>query len=92
MEFDFKITTWERVTVKEENEQEVLQAIKNGKIESANDIYDFLADKGDINIECEKLTQVDEQMSVDDNDGASTIEVLDSAGNSIFSNGTENFM
>lgn len=91
MKFDFKITTWERVTVKEENEQEVLQAIKNGKIESANDIYDFLADKGDINIECEILTEVDEQMSVEDNDGASTIEVVD-AGKTIFSNGTENFM
>jgi len=91
MKFDFKITTWERVTVREENEQEVLQAIKNGKIESANDIYDFLADKGDMNIEYEKLTDVDEQMSVEDNDGASTIEVVD-AGKTIFSNGTENFM
>ena len=92
MEFDFKITTWERVTVRGENEQEVLQAIKNGEIESANDIYDFLADKGVMNVDCEKLTQVDEQMSVEDNDGASTIEVLDSAGKTIFSNGTENFM
>ena len=55
MKFDFKITTWERVTVREENEQEVLQAIKEGKIESAQDIFDFLADKGDMNIECEKL-------------------------------------
>jgi len=91
MKFDFKITTWERVTVREENEEEVLQAIKNGKIESANDIYDFLADKENINIECEILTEVDEQMSVEDNGGASTIEVVD-AGKTIFYNGTENFM
>ena len=91
MKFDFKITTWERVTVREENEQEVLQAIKEGKIESAQDIFDFLADKGDMNIECEKLTDVDEQMSVEDNDGASTIGVVDN-GKTIFSNGTENFM
>ena len=91
MKFDFKITTWERVTVREENEQEVLQAIKEGKIESAQDIFDFLADKGDMNIECEKLSDVDEQMSVEDNDGASTIEVVDN-GKTIFSNGTENFM
>jgi hypothetical protein len=91
MKFDFKITTWERVTVSEEYEQEVLQAIKDGKIESANDIFDFLADKGDMNIECEKLADVDEQMSVEDNDGASTIEVVD-AGKTIFYNGTENFM
>jgi hypothetical protein len=30
MDFDFKITTWERVNVSEEHEQEVLQAIKEG--------------------------------------------------------------
>jgi hypothetical protein len=85
MDFDFKITTWERVNVSEEHEQEVLQAIKEGKITSANDVFDFLADKGDMNIECIKLTETDEQMTVEENGGCSTIEVIDN-GKEIFNN------
>jgi hypothetical protein len=38
MHFDFKITTWERVEVSEENEKIVLDAMKNGDIFSAESI------------------------------------------------------
>ena len=41
MDFDFKVTTWERVFVEEENQEEVLKLIKEGKITSANDIFDY---------------------------------------------------
>lgn len=85
MDFDFKITTWERVNVSEEHEQEVLQAIKEGKITSANDIFCFLAGKEDVNIECIKLTDVEEQMTVEENGGCSTIEVIDN-GKEVFNN------
>jgi len=88
MDFDFKITTWERVNVSEEHEQKVLQAIKEGKITSSNDVFDFLADKMDfryINFRCIKLSETDEQMTVEENGGCSTIEVIDN-GEEIFNN------
>lgn len=77
MDFDFKITTWERVTVSEDQEEKVLQAIKEGKIESAEDVFNFLAEEGDMNVECRKLDDCDEQMTVEENGGSATIEVFD---------------
>jgi hypothetical protein len=75
MHVDFKITTWERVEFDEEHNEAVKQAIIDGKIESANDLIDFLADRGDANFDCNKLDEVDEQMTVEDNGGCSTVEV-----------------
>jgi len=91
MKFQFKITTWEQVTVSKEAEEEVLQAIKDGKINSSCDIFDFLADKGDMNVELEKLDEVDEQMTVEENCDCSTIKVLDEKAKVIFGNGEEFF-
>jgi hypothetical protein len=82
MQFDFKITTWERVTVDQEDEQKVLEAIKDGSVTSANDIFN-LCDNADYNI----LAETEEQMTVEENGGSSTIEVIDADGNTIFSNG-----
>jgi len=45
MDFDFKITTWERVNVPQEKEQEILEAIKAGEITSSNDIFYYLEGK-----------------------------------------------
>lgn len=86
MEFDFKITTWERVTVDPEKEEDVLQAIIDGKITTSTEIYNFLADQGDMNVDIQKLYDTDEQMSLNDNEGFSTIEVYDN-GECIWADG-----
>lgn len=76
MKFDFKITTWERVEVPTEHEEKVLEAIKNGTITSSQDVFDLLEDDTDM-IDCNVILETEEQMSVEDNGGNSTIEVLD---------------
>ena len=81
MDFDFKVTTWKRVTVSEEHEQQVLDAIKGGSVTCANDIFGIVS-----SAECKKLDDADEQMTIEDNMGASTIEVLNDS-DTIFENG-----
>ena len=76
MKVDFKVTTWERVEVPEEHKESVLEAIKSGEISTAQDIFNFLVDD-DGGLSCHKLDETDEQMTVDENGGNSTIEVLD---------------
>ena len=61
MKFQFKITTWEQVTVDDDQKQKVLEAIKEGKVTSADDIFNLLAEEGDMNVECEKMVDTDEQ-------------------------------
>ena len=89
MKFDFKITTWERVTVEDsENESNVLKAIKEGKINSADDVFYFLEDRGElglINAYCKVLEDTSEQMSVNENGGNATIEVIEGT-ETIFTN------
>lgn len=80
MDFDFKIVTWERVKVPTEKEEEVLQALKTGRVTCSNDIWEI----------CEgaELGSVDwdvEQMSVKENGDQSTIEVYED-GEIIFTN------
>jgi hypothetical protein len=87
MKFQFKITTWEEVTVPEYLEGQVLEAVESGKIESAQDVFDWLSENGhEVDAECSKIDDVDEQMTVEENGGQSTIEVLDD-GKYIFHNG-----
>lgn len=87
MDFDFKITTWERVNVPKEQEGIVLEAIKSGRITSSNDLHDFLAEEGyEIDTECSVIAEVEEQMTIEENGGSSTIEVLDE-GKPIYQNG-----
>ena len=81
MEFEFKITTWECVTVDEEQEEKVLQAIKEGKVNSASDIFNLVDDAY-----CEQLTETEEQMSVEENGGFATIEVRED-GDVVWGNG-----
>jgi hypothetical protein len=83
MHVDFKITTWERVEIPEGKEPMVRDLIKNGLVESASDLFDHLDD-----ITCEKLTDVDEQMTPEENGGCSTIEIWEGVKN-IWENGKE---
>lgn len=84
MDFDFKVTTWERVTVDPKHEEQLLRLIKEGEITSANDVFSY-----DFDAECNKLDDADEQMTVEENGGASTIEVIGDNGENIFKNSTE---
>ena len=86
MNFDFKITTWERVRVPEEYEQEILKAIEDGKIDSAEDILDYLETKNNYDFSYSKLDNADEQMTVEENGGNTTIEVMEN-GEVIYQNG-----
>ena len=91
LEFDFKITTWERVTVPEEYQAEVLEQVEAGKIDSANDIFDYIYEKyGDCNVQREEIETAQEQMTVLQNNGQPTVEVLDN-GEDVWDNGNEDF-
>lgn len=85
MHVDFKITTWERVEIPENHEGEILEAIKSGKVKTANDIFDQFPS---LDISCNKIHDVDEQMTPEENGGSSTIEVFEENGaDDIWSNG-----
>jgi hypothetical protein len=88
MEFEFKITTWERVNVSPKDEEKVLQAIKDGKITSSQDIFDLL-ETSDIELTCNTIDETEEQMSPEENDGQNTIEVRNDDGDVIWGNGVE---
>lgn len=83
MQVDFKITTWERITVPQELQEAVIKAIANESITNADDLIEMFGD------DCFYegiLTDVSQEMSIDENDGNATIEVLDDKGNTIFDN------
>ena len=83
MQIDFKITTWERITIPQELEQEVLKAIQNEEITNADDLIEMFGD------ECFNegiLSDVSQQMTIEENDHNATIEVINDKGNTIFDN------
>ena len=85
MQFDFKVTSWQRITVPQEQEEKVLDAIKRGDINTASDVYNFLADEGNVSIE--NLLETETEITLEDNGGFSTIEVIGDEGESLFKNG-----
>ena len=83
MQIDFKITTWERITIPKELEQEVIKAIQNEEITNADDLFELFGD------ECFNegiLTDVSQQMTIEENDNNATIEIINDKGNIIFDN------
>ena len=84
MDFDFKITSWERVSVDEKDEEQLLRLIKEGEITCANDVFNY-----DFDVDCSKLAEADEQMTLEENGGSATIEVIGNNGDTIFSNEVE---
>ena len=84
MHIDFKITTWDRAYIREEDRVIVLKAIKEGKLRNNSDFSNLEVEVDD----WEKLTDVDEYMLPIENDGHSTLEVYDGdKDNMIYSNG-----
>jgi hypothetical protein len=84
MKFDFKITAWERVWIPEDQEEKALDAIKEGVITSSNSLIEFLDNIDSFTTEI--IGETDHQMTVEENDGFSTIEVVDDYGQTIYQN------
>jgi hypothetical protein len=83
MYIDFKITTWERIHIEDESiKDKIVTALKSGKITSADDVYEL-----DKDANRELLYDVEEQMTIEENDGFSTIEAYDEEGALLYQNG-----
>ena len=80
---DFKVTVWERVTIDDDKLADVIARIKDGTITSSNDLFNCLDD------DCTYEGTIDapmEQMTPQENDYQSTIEVLNDEGETVFTN------
>lgn len=71
MHVDFKITTWERVEISDEIADEVLKQLKSGESSTANDLCDKFPDEA---IYSGEIPDTSVQMTIEENDGAATIE------------------
>ena len=80
MEIDFKVTMWTRATIDSEDKDRVLRALKNGEITNISDLYGFAEDP-----QWEDLYETQEEMTVEDNSGESTIEAIDD-GETVYTN------
>ena len=83
MQIDFKITTWERITIPQELQEQVIKGILNEEITCSDDLYEMFSD------ECFYegiLSDVSQQMTIEENDHNATIEVLDDKGDTICDN------
>ena len=81
---DFKITIWERVHIDDENVEKVAEKIKDGTITCSNDVYSEFDER--VAIDCEILHETSEQMTLEENDNQSTIELFNSNGDTILTN------
>ena len=75
MHIDFKITTWERIELPESEKEQILDKVKKGEFTSALDISNDIF--GEHDVECNHMIEVDEQMTVEENGGQSTIEAFE---------------
>jgi hypothetical protein len=73
MHIDFKIITWERVEIPEEKEEEVLELLKQGKIQSSNDIFENIEEEW-IGLSYDVIAETEQQISIEENKGYSTIQ------------------
>jgi len=81
---DFKITVWERVYVPDQIYNDVLNDIKNDRIQSSDEIFGRYFHE---DLSTEMLMDTTFQMMTHDNNGMSTIEILDDDGNIDWANG-----
>ena len=86
MNVDFKITAWERVSIPEGKEDEVLKLIKEGRIQTATDLIDHLDESMDSAIYEGIIDETVETMSIIENDNQATLDIIDDNGNSIYTN------
>jgi hypothetical protein len=81
MEFDFKLTVWERISVDPKDEKKILKLIKSGEITCALDIYNHVGDASR-----ELLYETETAISPKDCNGYPTIDVIGDNGESLFTN------
>lgn len=90
MRVDFKIKGWEQMDhIPEKFKDKILEEFKSGRLESSNDLFQFIeqnldpdaAEYGGV------LAETEEQMTVEENEGFSTIEIYDENENLIWANG-----
>jgi hypothetical protein len=87
MKVDYKITTWERFDIDDEHKDALLAYLKENPKASAMEILDWAFDIG-ADPYVEKVEGSDEEMTPEENNGHSTIEVLASRwGEVLFRNG-----
>jgi hypothetical protein len=82
MQFDFKLTVWERITVDPKDEKKILELIKSGEITCASDIYNYVEDASR-----ELLPETETAITPEDCNGYCTIDVIGDNGESLFANG-----
>jgi len=73
MYVDFKTTVWERIQIPTDLEEEFKKKLISGEIESANEAFGVFG--SNIDDLFETLLDTSEQMSPEENDGQSTIEL-----------------
>lgn len=83
MYVDFKITCWERVTIPEDRKEEIEGKIKDGTIETANDLVEYLDEDG---VYEGMVEETEATMTPEDNDGFSTIEMGEKGKGTFFGN------
>ena len=86
MQFDFKITSWVRASIPEEDEKRILKLIESGKI---CNVFDLMDELSNTSYHIKPLQDTWEEMTVEENGGASTIEVYDGDGDIIHSNAND---
>ena len=75
MQIDFKITTWERITIPQELQEQVIKGIINEEITCSDDCFNEGI-----------LSDVSQQMTIEENDHNATIEVINDKGDTICDN------
>ena len=81
---DFKVTIWERVHFDDADIEKVAEKIKNGIVSSSEDMFTEFEDR--VAHDSEVLLETSEQMSVEENDNQSTVELFNSDGETILTN------
>ena len=90
MKLSFKETIWFQVTVPEILEDQFIEALVNSRIENSNDAIELLNNILPFdNIDGIHNLDTTDQMIASDNDGYSTIELMDSYGDIIWQNGED---
>lgn len=79
---DVKVTTWERAYIKDEDVEEVLRQLEIGEINHPSDFYESF----DV-LDTETLLDTNTYMSVEENEGFSTMEMFNEKGNVLWANG-----
>ena len=87
MEVHFKITTWEKVIIPEGKENKVLELINNGEIETSEDIFLHIDSDGYEGVIHEIIDETEIQLTLEENEGFSTIKVLNDDDEIIYQNG-----